>query len=211
MEILNPVIEEYLDDLFPETDPILREMEERAEREKFPAVGRQVGRALDLFTRLARARRIFEFGSGFGYSTYWFARAAGPAGHVVHVDKSEERSRDAREYLKRGKLHDRVIFEVGDALDVFRQQEGDWDLVFFDHDKERYADALALAWPRLKPGGLLIADNVLWSGKMITGDKSPATEGIRRFTDALLKLPDGHTSILPLRDGVSVTWKQQTL
>lgn len=207
MEITNPVIDDYLNDTLEDADPLLREMHRRGEEEDFPIVGPTVGRLLALMTHVARARRIFEFGSGFGYSTYWFARAAGPNGHVVHTDTSQQRSEDARGYITRGKLHDRVLFEVGDALEIFPQHDGSWDLIFFDNDKARYADALALAWPRLKPGGLLIADNVLWSGKPLTGDKSPATAGIRRFTDELFALPDGKTTIVPAREGVSLTWK----
>ncbi len=211
MEIVNPNIEDYLHDRLADNDPVLAEMEKRGYDEDFPIVGAAVGRTLDVLTRMTYARRIFEFGSGFGYSTFWFARAAGHNGHIIHTDTSADRSRDAQDYLTRARLHDRVIFEVGDALDTFGNHEGEWDVVFLDHDKERYADALAMAWPRIRKGGLLIADNVLWSGKVITGDKSPATEGIRRFTDALLALPDGHTTILPLRDGVSVTWKLREL
>jgi caffeoyl-CoA O-methyltransferase len=209
MEIVNPAIEGYLYDCFPTEDPILDEMETRAFEQRFPIVGPLVGRTLTVFAQMIRARRIFEFGSGFGYSTYWFARATGPSGHIVHVDKSETLSNDARGYLRRGGLHDRVIFDVGDALEVFPRHEGLWDIVFLDLDKERYADALALAWPRVRPGGLLIADNVLWSGKIITGEASPATQGIKRFTDDLLALEDGATTILPLRDGLSVTWKHK--
>lgn len=207
MEITNPVIEDYLNDTLEDADPVLREMHTRGGDEDFPIVGPAVGRLLAVMTHATRARRIFEFGSGFGYSTYWLARAAGHNGHVVHTDTSAQRSADARGYITRGKLHDRVLFEVGDALEVFPRHAGPWDLIFFDHDKERYADALALAWPQLKPGGLLIADNVLWSGKPLTGDKSPATAGIRRFVDALFALPDGKSTIVPLRDGVSLTWK----
>lgn len=209
MEIVNPVIEDYLFDLFPEPDPVLHEMERRGDEENFPIVGRLVGRLLGLLTGLTQARRIFEFGSGFGYSTYWFARAAGPSGHVVHTDRSARLSDEARAYIRRARLHDRVIFEVGDAIEVFAHQEGVWDIVFLDLDKERYVDALRLAWPRIRPGGLLIADNVLWSGNVLTGDDSPTTAGIRHFTKELLQLEDGETSILPLRDGISLTWKRK--
>ncbi len=211
MEITNPVIDNYLEDILSDADPVLKEMESRAADEEFPIVGPVVGRLLSFLTQSARARRIFEFGSGFGYSAFWFARAAGHNGHVVHVDTSAERSAQAREYLTRAKLHDRVLFEVGDALDVFKQHDEAWDIIFFDHDKERYREALHLAWPKLKPGGLLIADNVLWKGKILTGEKSPATQGIRDFTEALMALPDGYTTILPVRDGVSLTWKQRSL
>lgn len=209
MEIVNPLIEEYLLDHLPSTDPILVEMEERGEEDDFPIVGPLVGRTLALFTHLIKARRIFEFGSGFGYSTWWFAQAAGHNGHIVHTETSEALSEDARTYLTRGKMHDRVLFEVGDAMDIFRQHQEEelWDIVFLDHEKQRYAEALDLVWPRIRPGGLLIADNVLWKGKVLTGDPSEPTRGIKQFTDALLAVPDGQTTILPLRDGVSVTWK----
>jgi predicted O-methyltransferase YrrM len=211
MEITNPVIDDYLIDTLRDPDPILRDMENRADDQDFPIVGPTVGRLLALLTQATRARRIFEFGSGFGYSTYWFARAAGHNAHVVHTDNSEALSADARSYIERGKLHDRVIFEVGDALEIFPKHGGPWDIVFLDHDKERYAEALELVWPHVKPGGLVIADNVLWKGKILTGDKAPATAGIRRFNEAIFALPDGNSTLLPLRDGVSLTWKVHQL
>lgn len=207
MEITNPVIDDFLIDTLRDADPVLREMERRADDEDFPIVGPTVGRLLALLTEATRARRIFEFGSGFGYSTYWFARAAGHNGHIIHTDTSAELSAQAQAYIGRGKLHDRVIFEVGDAFEAFSRHPGPWDIVFFDHDKERYADALQLVWPHVKPGGLVIADNVLWKGKILTGDKTPATQGIKRFNEAIFALADGYSTLLPLRDGVSLTWK----
>jgi len=157
------------------------------------------------------ARRIFELGSGFGYSTAWFARAVieNGGGEVYHVVWDEELSRQALRHLTTLGYDAVVKFHVGEAVQTLRQTAGPFDLIFNDINKEDYADSLPVIADKLRPGGLLIVDNMLWHGRIFDPqDKTPATESIRKLTDLLTRSPDWIASLMPLRDGVMVAFKK---
>jgi predicted O-methyltransferase YrrM len=207
-KIVDQELEDYLHRITPPRDEVASEMEEIARERGFPIVGPLVGRLFFTLARSAGARRIFEMGSGYGYSTYWFARAAGEEGRVVHTDGSEENSRLARKLLGRAGLAGRVRFEVGDAREVLARHEGPFDLIFCDIDKEQYPDVPGLAVPRLRTGGLLVFDNMLWYGRVADADpERESTRGVVEATRRLYEREDLVTAVLPLRDGVSVSVK----
>jgi predicted O-methyltransferase YrrM len=207
--IVDEKIERLLSDLQPSSDPVLLEMEARGDKERFPIIGPLVGRLCQQLALSIGARDVFEMGSGFGYSTWWFAQAVGEGGRVVHTDNDPKKSADAKGYLGRAKLADRVLFEVGDSLQILRQYPGPFDVVFIDVDKEAYPEALVLARSRLRPGGYIITDNVLWSGRILRpeGDQDEATRAVLRYDRAAFSAPDLLTTIVPLRDGVAVSLK----
>jgi caffeoyl-CoA O-methyltransferase len=208
MNIVNSDIERYLADLFPSADPVLKEMERLAEREEFPIVGPLVGRLLALMARLVNGRRVFEFGSGFGYSAYWFLQGMDGQGSVVLTDDEEENAARARDYFKKAGLSDRVEINVGDAFDIIDRQPGPFDLILVDCEKARYPLAFEKALPKLRPGGLLIGDNILWFGKVLKRSEEPSTIGIQQFTRLITTDARLTTTILPLRDGVSISVKK---
>jgi len=205
--IVSPDIERYLADLSPTDDQVLREMEIVAAEKNFPIIGPQVGRLCWVLSQAIRARDIFEMGSGFGYSTWWFAHAVGEGGRVVHTDGDPKKSADARQYLQRAGMANRVTFEVGDAREVITRYPGPFDVVFIDIDKDGYPDALELARVRVRPGGLIITDNVLWGGKVAASDVSSQTQAVQNYNKQAMRAPDLVTTILPLRDGVAVSLK----
>jgi predicted O-methyltransferase YrrM len=205
-EIVNPKIEEYLRRLYDDGDPVRTEMEEMAKQRRFPIVGPLVGRHLEVLTRAIGAKRIFELGSGYGYSALHFARAAG-AGAVVHcTELSEENVRLAEGFLTRAGVWDRVTYHKQEATAALRAVGGTWDIVYNDIDKDGYPAVVDLAHAHLRPGGLFITDNVLWSGRVLEGgdDGTPATAGVKEFTRRLLGHRGFLTSIDPTRDGVAV-------
>lgn len=205
-EIVHPDLARWLDAVAPAPDPVQGEMEAYAARERFPIVGPQVGRLLFVLARAAGARRVFEMGSGYGYSTLWFARAVGPGGEVVHTDGSPGRSALAREFLGRAGLLERVRFEVGEAREILAREAGPFDAVFCDIDKEGYPGVPALVVPRLRPGGLLIFDNVLWHGRVADEPgEDDETQAVQSLVRTLYAEPRLATALLPLRDGVSVS------
>ena len=206
MDIVHPRIEAYLRALVEDDEPVLGKMERQASELQFPVVGLLVGRMLYQLACLIGARRVFELGSGFGYSALFFAKAVGPGGLVVCTDRSERNRQQAEGFLRRAGLWDRIEFHVGDALAVLRQVGGTWDVIFNDIDKEDYPATIELAYRHLRPGGLFITDNVLWAGRVLddSGDDSPATRAIRAFNRQLLAHPGFYTVIHPLRDGVAV-------
>jgi predicted O-methyltransferase YrrM len=206
VEILDPAIDRYLGALSRCDDPVLVEMERLAAERSFPIVGRQVGRLLELLALATRATRVLELGSGFGYSAYWFARAVGPAGEVVLTERSPERAAEARDFLGRAGLARQVRVEVGDALEIAGRVDGPFDIVFNDIDKERYPEVPATIASKLRPGGLLVSDNMLWFGSVL--EEQPTEEsarGVKTLTRVLHESAAFHTVVIPLRDGVSVS------
>ena len=170
-------------------------------------MGPQVGRLLFILTRLSGAKRVLEMGSGYGYSAYWFAKALPADGIVIQTEFSEANSKKAREFFKRGGLTAKTEFLVGDALKLLDEISGNFDIIFLDLNKEQYPDAFKKVKARLKAGGLLLADNTLWFGRVIEDDNDPTTKGIREFTRLLFSDRDFFATILPIRDGVAVGHK----
>jgi len=205
--ITAPEVNQYLSQVNPPTDPIILEMERSGRERGFPIIGPEVGRLCELLARSIGARSVYEMGSGFGYSTWWFSRAVGESGSVVHSDGSEKLSAEAQQWMTRAGVADRVRFEVGDARELIAHEDGPFDVIFCDIDKEGYPEALELARPRLRTGGLLIVDNTIWSGRVALPDPDETTKAILQFNDAAAAAGDLLTVILPLRDGVSVSLK----
>jgi predicted O-methyltransferase YrrM len=209
MRIVDPAIEQYLSDLQRSRDPVLQEMEARASAESFPIIGPLVGRLCKQVACSIGARDVFEMGSGFGYSTHWFAQAVGEGGRVVHTDGSAKRSGEAKKYLERAGLVSRVTFEVGDSVAVLQQYPGPFDVVFIDIDKHGYPDALELARSRVRLGGYIITDNTLWSGRVVEPEaqRNDDTAGVIAYNREAFNAPDLLTTIVPLRDGVALSLK----
>lgn len=205
---VRPEIDRYLDNWTREKDPILQEMERRGNALDFPIVGPQVGRLLFLLTKGVGAKRIFEMGSGFGYSAYWFAKALPAGGRVYQTEGSKENSEMAKDFFIRGGLSKKSEFLVGDALQGIDRTKGLFDIIFIDIDKEKYPAAFQKAKGRIRKGGLLLADNLLWFGKVLEKRTDPQTKGIQEFTRLLFGDPDFFATILPIRDGVGIGYRK---
>jgi caffeoyl-CoA O-methyltransferase len=205
-EIVNPRIEDYLRTLYHDGDPVRLEMEELGRQRQFPIVGPLVGRLLSVLAKSIGARRVFELGSGYGYSALHFARAVGEGGVVHCTELSEDNVRLAQGYLTRAGVWERVTYHREEATAALRRVGGTWDIVYNDIDKDGYPAVVDLAYEHLRPGGLFITDNVLWSGRILEGedDGKPATRGVKEFTRRLFDHRGFLTSINPTRDGVAV-------
>ena len=205
--VVSPKIDQYLEGLLAEKDPVLREMEKLGRSRDFPIVGPQVGRVLYILAKLTGAKRVFEMGSGFGYSAYWFAKAMPAGGRVYQTEGAEGNSKLAQDFFRKGRLSKKTEFLVGDALQLIDQVKGLLDIVFIDMDKENYPAAFKKAKKRIRKGGLILADNTLWFGKVLEGPRDPETRGILEFTRLLFNDPDFFATILPIRDGVAVGYR----
>jgi caffeoyl-CoA O-methyltransferase len=202
---LDPGIERYLLRMQLAEDPVLAEMERIGEERGFPIIGPLVGRLCEQLARAIGARSVFELGSGFGYSTAWFARALGPGGKVVHTEMDGGLQGEAKDWLRKADLLKRVDFRLGNALDLLAKEKGPFDIVFLDLEKEDYPKAWELARDRVRVGGFVIADNALWHGKVVGPARDAATLGIREF-NRLAQADTGYlTTVLPVRDGVSLS------
>lgn len=183
----------------------MREMEARATETGFPIIGPAAGYFCYLAAKLIGARQIFELGSGYGYSTAWFARAVreNGGGRVHHTVWDEKLSADARGYLRALGLADLVTFTIGEAVATLRATPGPFDLIFNDIDKAGYPDSVDVIEQKIRPGGVLLVDNVLWSGRVFDPeDRSPETEGVRGITRKVTTSPNWIASIVPIRDGL---------
>jgi caffeoyl-CoA O-methyltransferase len=208
-DIVPVALDEYVRGLLPARPTVIAEMEDYAAEHDVPIVGPAVGTLLEILTRSIGATRVFEMGSAIGYSTAFFAQAVGPEGRVFYTDGSADNAKEASGYLSRMGLLDRVEVRTGDAVSLFAKTPGEFDVVFIDIDKDGYPQALEAAAPRVRPGGLLLADNVLWSGRVVDAAVSDAaTEGIRAFNRALFARRDFTSVIVPLRDGVAIARRQ---
>lgn len=208
-EITNQAVERYMMSLLPARDEVLAKIEKQASRRDIPIVGPAVGRVLHLLAQMIAARRVFELGSAVGYSTIWWARAVGATGRVVYTDGDPKKAAEAQGYFERAGVAERIDVRVGDALKILAADKGEYDIIFCDIDKVGYPEALKLAMPRVRRGGLIVADNVLYSARVTlpARQQNANTKGIVAFNRTLNGSKEFFTTILPIRDGVAVARK----
>jgi predicted O-methyltransferase YrrM len=202
-------VEDYLYSLLPARDEVLAEMEAEAAQHRIPIVGPAVARVLYQLAMISGARRVFEMGSAIGYSTIWWARAVGDSGRVIYTDGDQKKADQARRYFERAGVTERITVRVGDALELLTEEKEPYDIIFCDVDKTDYPRVFRMALPHLKRGGLFITDNVLWSGKVAKPKPADAeTKAILELNRLMYDSREVFTTILPLRDGVSVCVKK---
>jgi caffeoyl-CoA O-methyltransferase len=205
------VVQEYLETLVPPRPAELAAMETYARQHDFPIIGPVAGQMCYQVARLIGARRVFEMGSGYGYSTAWFARAVqeNGGGEVHHTVWDQRLSHMARQHLAALGFAGIVHYHVAEAIHSLSNAEGLFDLIFNDIDKQAYPESLPTIFEKLRPGGLLIIDNMLWHGRIFDqADRDPSTIGVHLVTQMLARSPDWIVTLLPLRDGLIVAQKQ---
>ncbi|MGM0606582.1 MAG: O-methyltransferase [Halobacteriota archaeon] len=212
-------LEQFIRTTAPDHDAIQAEMAAYADREGFPIVGPVVGGVLRLLARVSTAESVFEFGSGFGYSAYWFLLGMESTGHVVLTEFDEEELDMARSFFDRAGLSDRATFELGDAMEAIERYDGPFDIVLIDHQKHRYVDAFEAAESKVPVGGVIVADNVIrgpidfdvlfehvHEGNPLPDDESDAeTAGIGRYLDRVMQEATFETTILPVGSGIAIS------
>lgn len=198
---------EYLDQLLTQDDPLLAEMEAYAAEHKVPIADREVARFLEITARASGARKVLEIGMAIGYSVVHLARGVGAEGTIVTIEPNEEMIRAATGYLKRAGVLDRVEIERGMALEVMPTLEETFDLLFIDAVKEEYSQYLDLGLQRLRTGGVVTVDNLLWGGKIARGDKESSTVALREFNRYFLNHPQLLAEVLPVGDGLGYAVK----
>lgn len=202
---------EYLEKLIPQTDPLLREMEAYGGEHNVPSADREVALFVEITARAINAKRALEIGMAIGYTTTHLARAVGEGGLVVAIDPSDEMIGAAEGYLTRAGVRDCVRIERGKALDVIPQLKDTFDLIFIDALKEEYADYLKLSLPRLRQGGVVIVDNLLWGGQVAGEIRSPdqesSTKALREFNKYFVNHPKLRAEILSVGDGLGYAVK----
>jgi len=197
----------YLDGLLTQKDPLLAEMEAYAAEHRVPIADREVSRFIEITARITGARKALEIGMAIGYSVVHLARGMGEQGRVVTIDPSEEMINAATGYLNRAGVLDRVDIRRGKALDVMPQLDETFDLLFIDAVKEEYSQYLDLGLPRLRVGGVVIVDNLLWGGRVASGDTEASTVALREFNPYFINHPQLLAEVLPVGDGLGYAVK----
>lgn len=197
---------EYLDHLLPDNDALLVEMEEYAADNRVPIGDREVARFLEITARSIKARRALECGMAIGYSVIHMLRGMAEDGRVVTIDPSDEMIKAAEGYLSRAGLRERTQIEKGYALEVIPRINETFDLVFIDAVKEEYRGYLDLALPKLRMGGVVVCDNLLWGGQVAgeirSEDQKASTEALRDFNRYFVNHPQLRAQVLALGDGL---------
>ncbi len=204
-------VQDFLISLVPPREAEMQAMEEYARKTDFPIIGPSAGYACYQIARLLGARSIFEMGSGYGYSTAWFAKAVkeNGGGAVHHVVWDKKLSKMAREHLARLGYEGIVKYHVGEAVEMLQHMTEPIDLIFNDIEKKGYPASLPVIKQKLRRGGVLIMDNILWHGRIFDPtDHSPDTEGVRAVTDTLAHDPDWIVTVTPVRDGIIVAYRK---
>lgn len=208
--MIAPQIASYLEELIPARPAEMQRMEDYAAQHNFPIIGPVAGHLCYQLARLTGARRVFELGSGYGYSTAWFARAVqeNGGGVVHHAVWDETLSQKARGHLSALGFDGLIHYHVGEAVAALQRTEGPFDIIFNDIEKDGYPASVQPVVEKLRPGGLMIIDNMLWSGRIFDSqDQSPATHGVRQVTNLLMQ-EEWISSLIPIRDGLIVAMKK---
>ena len=205
--IIQPDQAEYLDQLLTQKDPLLAEMEAYAAEHRVPIADREVARFIEITARITSAKKALEIGMAIGYSVVHLARGMGEQGRVVTIDPSDEMISAASGYLQRAGLLDRVEIKRGKALEVMPNLDETFDLLFIDALKEEYSKYLDLGLPRLRTGGVVIVDNLLWGGRVATGDTESSTVALREFNPYFINHPQLLAEVLPVGDGLGYAVK----
>jgi predicted O-methyltransferase YrrM len=213
-QIVPDLVEEYLSSLNQQPDALLKELAASGEKDELPLVDAEVGALLRVLALSIRAGRILEIGTCIGYSGIWLAGALPPDGMLFTMELDPERARIARDNFSRAGLADRVNVMVGDAERLVAKVAGPFDLIFQDGAKRLYGPLLDKLVALLRPGGLLLTDNVLWDGEVVPGykpkpeRKSEDTIAIAEYNARLNAHPELVTATVPLRDGVAISVKR---
>ena len=200
---------EYLDQLLTQHDPLLEEMEKYAAEHRVPIADREVARFLEISARACGAKRALEIGMAISYSVIHLLRGMGKDGLVVTIEPNEEMIRASEGYLGRAGLRDQVRIERGKALEVMPRLTETFDLLFIDAVKEEYRRYLDLGLERLRPGGLVIVDNLLWGGKVADDSEQSdsSTLALRDFNHYFVNHPHLASEVLPVGDGLGYAVK----
>jgi predicted O-methyltransferase YrrM len=211
VELISTQVQSYLDSLVPPRPAEMQAMEAYAEMSGFPIIGPASGHLCYQMARLIGAQRVFELGSGYGYSTSWFAQAVkeNGGGIVHHVVWEEDLSRRARGHLSALGFKDIVQYHVAEAVQTLCETPGPFDLIFNDIEKRGYPDSLPVIADKLRSGGVLIVDNMLWGGRIFDeNDRAPSTEGVRELARCITNDPAWIATLVPVRDGLLVAYKK---
>lgn len=205
MEILDPSIHQYVElHTSDESDLLKRINRDTHAKVMMPRMlsGHVQGRYLSMISKLMRPKTILELGTYTGYSAICLAEGLAEGGQLITIDINEELEERVRKYFEEAGISNRVDYRIGKALNIIPTLEENFDLIFIDADKENNGKYYDLLIDKLTPGGLMLVDNVLWSGKVVADKKDKDTQAILDFNKKVQQDPRVENVLLPLRDGI---------
>lgn len=210
MDFLPEPLEDYVSAHTDEESPLLKKIN----RETYAKVlmprmlsGHLQGRVLAMFSKMIRPKRVLEIGTYTGYSALCLAEGLAQDGLLYTIDINEELEDTVRGYFRESGLEDKIQYRIGNALDIIPMLSETFDLVFIDADKINYGRYFDLVFDRVRSGGFIIADNVLWSGKVLEAASDKDTEALKAFNDKIQADARVENVLLPVRDGLMVVRK----
>lgn len=212
-DITNIEVEDYIASLIPPRPEPFAELEQRAHDKGLPLLGPAQGTLLYLLAKTIGAREALEIGTATGYAAMWLLRAVAPHGKLTAIERQPERYQLALDYTERAGYKDCFEIHEGDWFEVLDRLRGPYDLIFLDilrnlTEEDQALRALDLCLARLRPGGMLVADNVLCSGLVVEESDAPVVRGIQKFNREMMGHPELESVIVPLRDGVAIGRKK---
>jgi len=211
MEEIKNVLTDYAEAHTSAESPILAELREYCYREMSDSAmlsGFYQGRVLSMLSHMIKPKVVLEIGTYLGYSALCFAEGLADGGKVITMDVQEATNKVARSFVARTEYADRIEFLLGQATDLIPELTETLDLVFIDADKTNYSNYFDLVIDRLRPDGFIIADNVLWSGKVLDAVKDADTQALADFSEKILADDRVENVLLPIRDGLMVIRKK---
>ncbi len=209
---IDPKIEEYIQKLTTPEDKLLKELNRQTHLKMLnPRMisGAYQGKLLEFISRMIRPENILEIGTFTGYSTICMAKGLAPGGVIRTIEINDEITGFAESFFRCAGLADKIIQYTGNALDIIEKIDRSFDLIFIDGEKPEYPDYYRLVMPKLKKGGFLLADNVLWNGKVLKEEDSsdPSTSAVVKFNNMVSNDPLMESVIIPVRDGMLIARK----
>lgn len=201
---------QYAESFTSDESAVLRELREMCEasyEDKSMLSGFYQGRLLSMFSRMIRPMAVLEIGTYLGYSTICLAEGLAAGGRVVSLDVNEETNAVAQSFIDKTEYADRIQLRLGEAAFLLPHLQGPFDLVFIDADKPNYSNYYNLVFEKVRPGGFIIADNVLWSGRVLDEEKDENTQALHDFNQMVLADDRVENILLPIRDGLMVARK----
>lgn len=205
MDIVSPDMNAYAEAHTSAESPLLKKIN----RDTYAGVimprmlsGQLQGRFLSMISHMVRPKAVLEVGTYTGYSALCLAEGLAPGGKLYTVDINEELEERVRQYFGESAWHSQIEYRIGDALEVLPQWPGPFDLVWIDADKENYVRYFELVIDKVRPGGFVLADNVLWNGKVVDVKQDRDTKAIATFNDRMMTDDRVEKVLVPMRDGI---------
>ena len=212
--IVNELVQDYIRDTLKDKEGLLKELEDYAVEHRVPIIHKEVSELLKVLLKVQKPKRILEVGCAIGYSSILFASTIGDDVEIITVERNEKMIEKAKQYIKLAGFEKNITILEGDAEEILKDIEGEFDMIFIDAAKGKYQLFYDMVIDKLKVDGLLISDNILYQGMVAHDDfvirrKITIVKRMRKYLDYICNCDYLDTSLIPIADGVAISYKQR--